>query len=111
MRVYEFISNCTHSDFTANTPTSLHKLGPYCKHSKLQETLLTARTSQIAHTPNITAHTPNLTAHTQKPTLTAHTATTLFERIYKLKNPKGGNFKKLRINISFSKSWMLDQFK
>ena len=84
MRVYEFISNFTHSDFTANTPTSLHKLGPRFTHSKVLETLQTANTTLplIAHTPNITAHTTNLTAHAPKSNVTAHTPTTLFERIY-----------------------------
>ena len=59
--------NCIHSDFTAHTPTSLHTLWPYCTHSSLLDTLLTA-------------HTPNITAHTSK--LTAHTPTTLFRSIY-----------------------------
>ena len=114
MRVYEFISNGTPSDFTENTPTLLHKHGPHCTHTKLLETLLTARTptNKIAHTPNITAHTPNLTAHSLKSILTAHTSTMLFERIYKLKNPKEGDFKKLGINNFLSaKSRMLDQIK
>lgn len=59
--------HCTHSNFTAHTPTSLHTLWPNCTHSSLLDTLLTA-------------HTPNTTAHTSK--LTAHTPTTLFRSIY-----------------------------
>ena len=53
----------------------------------------------MARTPNISAHTPNLTAHATKSNLTAHTPTTLFERIYKLKIPARGDFKSYELTI------------